>query len=108
MLKICLFCLFIAPIYSHAEHKSALVDNPSFLADTLISASVLSSPSICLAERTNRALSRKSAQWFICVYRQDRRFETYEEALEHIGRFIDFYNGKRPHYSVSPFQRFNG
>lgn len=45
MLKICLFCLFIAPICSRAEHKSALVDNPSFLADALISASVLSSPS---------------------------------------------------------------
>ncbi|MCR5316018.1 MAG: hypothetical protein K6E52_09000 [Bacteroidaceae bacterium] len=53
-----------------------------------------------MAERTNRALSRKSAQWFLCVYRQDRRFETYEEALEHIGRFIDFYNGMRPQYSI--------
>ena len=34
------------------------------------------------------------------VYRQDRRFNAFEEALDQIGRFIDFYNGKRLHYSI--------
>ena len=47
-----------------------------------------------LAERVNGIIKGESA------YRQNRRFETYEEALKHIGLFIDFYNGKRPHYSI--------
>ena len=47
-----------------------------------------------LAERVNGIIKGESK------YRQNRRFETFEEALEHIGRFIDFYNGKRPHYSI--------
>ena len=47
-----------------------------------------------LAERVNGIIKSESK------YRQNRRFETYEEALENIGRFIDFYNGKRPHYSI--------
>ena len=47
-----------------------------------------------LAERVNGIIKGES------VYRQNRRFETYEEAQEHIGRFVDFYNGKRPHYSI--------
>ena len=34
------------------------------------------------------------------IYRQQRRFETYHEALSEIGRFIDFYNSRRPHYSI--------
>ena len=47
-----------------------------------------------LAERVNGIIKDES------VYRQDRRFETYEEALEQIERFILFYNSKRPHYSI--------
>jgi transposase InsO family protein len=47
-----------------------------------------------LAERVNGIIKGES------VYRQERRFETLEEALEQIGRFILFYNGKRPHYSI--------
>ena len=47
-----------------------------------------------LAERVNGIIKGES------VYRQDRRFETYEEALEQIERFILFYNSKRPHYSI--------
>ncbi len=47
-----------------------------------------------LAERVNGIIKGES------VYRQDRRFETFEEALEQIERFILFYNSKRPHYSI--------
>ena len=47
-----------------------------------------------LAERVNGIIKGES------VYRQDRRFETYEEALEQIERFILFYNSRRPHYSI--------
>ena len=47
-----------------------------------------------IAERVNETIKYES------VYRQERRFETYEEALGQIGRFILFYNGKRPHMSI--------
>ena len=47
-----------------------------------------------LAERVNGIIKCES------VYRQERRFETYEEALAQIERFILFYNSKRPHYSI--------
>ena len=47
-----------------------------------------------LAERVNGIIKGES------VYRQNRRFETYEEALEQIERFILFYNSKRLHYSI--------
>ena len=47
-----------------------------------------------VAERVNETIKYES------VYRQERRFETYGEALEQIGRFILFYNSRRPHYSI--------
>jgi len=47
-----------------------------------------------VAERVNGTIKGESA------YRQDRRFGTYGEALEQIERFILFYNGRRPHYSI--------
>ncbi len=47
-----------------------------------------------IAERVNGIIKGES------VYRQERRFATYGEALEQIRRFVDFYNGKRPHYSI--------
>ena len=47
-----------------------------------------------LAERVNGIIKGES------IYRQDRRFKTYEEALKQIERFILFYNTKRPHYSI--------
>jgi len=47
-----------------------------------------------IAERVNGIIKSES------IYRQERRFKTYEEALEHIGRFILFYNCRRPHYSI--------
>ena len=47
-----------------------------------------------LAERVNGTIKNES------VYRQDRRFDTFEEAMEQIERFIIFYNSRRPHYSI--------
>ena len=47
-----------------------------------------------LAERVNGIIKNES------VYRQDRRFKTYEEAMEQTERFILFYNSMRPHYSI--------
>ena len=47
-----------------------------------------------IAERVNGTIKYES------VYRQEGRFKTYEEALEQIGNFINFYNCKRPHYSI--------
>ena len=47
-----------------------------------------------IAERVNGIIKGES------VYRQRRRFATYEEALEQIKRFIHFYNVQRPHYSI--------
>ena len=47
-----------------------------------------------IAERVNGIIKGES------IYRQEGRFETYGEALEHIGRFILFYNSRRPHYSI--------
>ena len=47
-----------------------------------------------LAERVNGTIKGES------VYRQERRFDTFEEALEQIERFILFYNNRRPHYSI--------
>ena len=47
-----------------------------------------------IAERVNETIKYES------VYRQERRFETYEEALEQKKRFVDFYNSRRPHYSI--------
>ena len=47
-----------------------------------------------LAERVNGIIKSESK------YRQNKHFNTFEEALEHIRRFIDFYNNKRPHYSI--------
>ena len=47
-----------------------------------------------IAERVNETIKYES------IYRQERRFATYEEALKRIKRFVDFYNNKRPHYSI--------
>ena len=47
-----------------------------------------------IAERVNGTIKGES------IYRQERRFATYEEALEHIERFINFYNNHRPHMSI--------
>ena len=47
-----------------------------------------------VAERVNGTIKGES------IYRQERRFETYEDALEQIRRFVDFYNDKRPHMSI--------
>ena len=47
-----------------------------------------------VAERVNETIKYES------TYRQERRFATYEEALEQIERFIQFYNSRRPHYSI--------
>jgi transposase InsO family protein len=47
-----------------------------------------------VAERVNETIKYES------IYRQERRFATYGEALGQIRRFVDFYNGKRPHYSI--------
>ena len=47
-----------------------------------------------IAERVNGIIKGES------LYRQERRFETYENALEQIKRFVDFYNSRRPHYSI--------
>ena len=47
-----------------------------------------------IAERVNETIKYES------IYRQERRFATYEEALEQIERFIDFYNNHRPHMSI--------
>ena len=47
-----------------------------------------------IAERVNGIIKGES------LYRQERRFETYENALEQIRRFVDFYNSRRPHYSI--------
>ena len=47
-----------------------------------------------IAERVNGIIKGES------IYRQERRFATYEEARESIGRFILFYNSRRPHYSI--------
>ncbi len=47
-----------------------------------------------IAERVNGIIKGES------LYRLERRFETYENAWEQIRRFLDFYNCKRPHYSI--------
>ena len=47
-----------------------------------------------IAERVNGIIKGES------IYRQERCFETYGKALEHIERFILFYNSRRPHYSI--------
>ena len=47
-----------------------------------------------IAERVNGIIKGES------LYRQKRRFSTYEEAQREIKRFILFYNGQRPHYSI--------
>ena len=47
-----------------------------------------------VAERVNETVKYES------IYRRERRFATYEEALEQIGRFILFYNSRRPHMSI--------
>ena len=47
-----------------------------------------------IAERVNGIIKNES------VYRQERRFETFEEAQKEIERFIHFYNSRRPHYSI--------
>ena len=47
-----------------------------------------------IAERVNGIIKGES------LYRRERRFETYGSALEQIGRFVDFYNSRRPHYSI--------
>lgn len=64
------FCLFIAPICSRAEHKSALVDNPSFLADALISASVfLHLQYVWLRERIARSAENPPNGSYACIAR---------------------------------------
>ena len=47
-----------------------------------------------IAERVNGIIKGES------LYRQKRRFPSYEKALEQIKQFIHFYNGQRPHYSI--------
>ena len=47
-----------------------------------------------VAERVNGTIKGES------IYRQQRCFGTYHEALKEIERFIDFYNSRRPHYSI--------
>ena len=47
-----------------------------------------------VAERVNGIIKSES------LYRQDRRFGTFEEAKKKIDSFIDFYNNKRLHYSI--------
>ena len=47
-----------------------------------------------IAERVNGIIKGES------LYRQKRRFPSYEKALEQIDQFIHFYNGQRPHYSI--------
>ncbi|MDO4217138.1 MAG: integrase core domain-containing protein [Bacteroidales bacterium] len=47
-----------------------------------------------IAERVNGIIKGES------VYRQNRCFHSYEEALKQTKRFILFYNGQRPHYSI--------
>ncbi len=47
-----------------------------------------------VAERINGTVKGES------VYSQQRRFETFEEALKDITRFIGFYNRRRPHMSI--------
>ena len=47
-----------------------------------------------IAERVNGIIKNES------VYRQERRFEIFEEAQKEIERFIHFYNSRRPHYSI--------
>ena len=47
-----------------------------------------------IAERVNETVKYES------IYRQERRFATYEEALEQTRRFILFYNSRRPHMSI--------
>ena len=47
-----------------------------------------------IAERVNGTIKGES------LYRHSRRFKTIAEAREHIGRFIDFYNARRPHMSI--------
>jgi len=46
-----------------------------------------------IAERVNGILKTE------VIYRE-RRFKTYQDALERISRFILFYNDTRPHYSI--------
>lgn len=47
-----------------------------------------------IAERVNGTIKTEY------VYVQDRRFKNYLEAKENIGKFIDFYNNRRPHMSI--------
>ncbi len=47
-----------------------------------------------IAERVNGIIKGES------VYRQERRFGSYNEAFEQIRRFIYFYNNLRLHYSI--------
>ena len=46
-----------------------------------------------IAERVNGILKTE------VIYRE-RRFKTYQDALERISGFILFYNDDRPHYSI--------
>ena len=46
-----------------------------------------------IAERVNGILKTE------VIYRE-RRFKTYQDALERISGFILFYNDTRPHYSI--------
>ncbi len=47
-----------------------------------------------IAERVNGIIKNES------VYLRKKRFATITEAREYIGRFIDFYNNRRPHMSL--------
>ena len=47
-----------------------------------------------IAERVNGIIKGES------IYRQQRRFEDFSSAQEHIRCFICFYNTRRPHYSI--------
>ena len=47
-----------------------------------------------IAERVNGIIKTEH------VYRQEQRFSNLDDALQHIGRFVDFYNNQRPHMSI--------
>ena len=46
-----------------------------------------------IAERVNGILKTE-------VIYKERRYKSYEEAKERIETFINFYNERRPHYSI--------
>lgn len=47
-----------------------------------------------IAERVNGTIKTEH------VYRQEQRFSSLDDALQHISLFVDFYNNLRPHMSI--------